>query len=252
MDINKVVNVDQVLRLPRPAMRVVLYISGIPYRNHGAKSEDSKSIVKQVYSSSPETITKAYNMVKYGLRYYGEGDSPEPESGNTVSEAQIKRIMDGMVKNEVGTMFHKMTSELKRTSEVTAKKIATDVATEEMKDLKPIVIKQGTKKRKVKGIMPAEFETLVRLASSRINTLMVGPSGCGKTFVASKVAESLSLDFASISCSVGMSESMLSGWLLPVGSGSKFEYVPSQFVQMYENGGIFLLDELDGRSIRLR
>lgn len=244
MDANKVVvNVDQILRLPQVQMRVILFMMGIPYKRTSRPVTVLKPIIKSAYENDPVTITKAYNMVKYGLRYYADTGAPEESA---VSESRIKHIVDSMVRNEVGSMFGEMTNELKHTSEVTAKKIATDIAIKEMKDLKPIVIKQGTKKRKIKGIMPAEFETLVKLASSRINTLMVGPSGCGKTFVASKVAEALGLDFASISCSVGMSESMLSGWLLPVGTGSKFEYVPSQFVQMYEKGGVFLLDEIDG------
>lgn len=247
MNINETIPVSLILQQPYAALRVMLYISGVPYRQQGSKLEELKLRISSEYNNSPTNVSKAFNMVRYGLRYYGENNEEKDEGGNNaMSEARVKIILDSMVKGEVGSMFHKMTKELKHTSEVTAKKIATDVATKEMKDLKPIVIKQGTKKKKIKGIMPAEFETLVKLAASRVNTLMVGPSGCGKTFVAAKVAESLGLDFASISCSVGMSESMLSGWLLPVGTGSKFEYVPSQFVQMYENGGVFLLDEIDG------
>ena len=41
-----------------------------------------------------------------------------------------------------------------------------------------------------------------------------------------------------------MSESQLTGWMLPGESGA-FEYIPSDFVTMYENGGVFLFDEVD-------
>ena len=86
---------------------------------------------------------------------------------------------------------------------------------------------------------------MLNLASIRQNILMVGPSGCGKTYIASKLAEKLGLPFGSQSCSAGMSESQLAGYLIPVGESGKFEYVASTFVHMYENGGVFLFDELD-------
>lgn len=111
---------------------------------------------------------------------------------------------------------------------------------------RPVEIKQrGKPNKKIDGILPEEFEIILQLAAQRKNVLLVGPSGCGKTYIAGKVAEALSLAYASQSCSAGMSESMLAGWLIPVGAGGKFIYVSSQFVERYEKGGVFLLDELD-------
>ena len=83
------------------------------------------------------------------------------------------------------------------------------------------------------------------------NIMLDWPSGCGKTFFAEKVADALDLPFASASCSAGMSESMLTGWLLPVEEGGKFSYVPAEFVKMYEKGGLFLLDEVDAADANL-
>jgi MoxR-like ATPase len=110
---------------------------------------------------------------------------------------------------------------------------------------RPIVIKAGKAKRKVKGILPVEFEKILQLASQRINVLLVGPSGCGKTYIAQKIAKALGLDFASISCSAGMSESQLAGWLIPTGDRGQFEYKESPFVRSYRDGGVFLFDEID-------
>lgn len=98
---------------------------------------------------------------------------------------------------------------------------------------------------KPEGIVPKEYKRLIQLASQRVNILMVGPAGCGKSYLAAKIAKDLGLSFASVSCSAGMSESQLAGWLLPTGDGGRFEYHPSPFIQAYENGGVFLLDELD-------
>jgi len=116
---------------------------------------------------------------------------------------------------------------------------------------KPFIVKDGSKMRTVKGVMPKEFTKMVQLATARNNILMVGPAGCGKTYIAAKIAESLGLDFADQSCSAGLSESVFTGWLLPVGKDGTFEYVPSPFINIYENGGVFLFDEMDAADANL-
>lgn len=97
---------------------------------------------------------------------------------------------------------------------------------------------------KVPGHVRSEFQEILTAASVGINILLVGPAGCGKTHLAHQVAEALGRPFASVSCTAGMSESVLQGWMLP-GNGGAFEYVPSDFVTAYENGGVFLFDEVD-------
>lgn len=94
------------------------------------------------------------------------------------------------------------------------------------------------------GHVRAEFADILVSASVGLNILLVGPAGCGKTHLGHQVAEALGRGFASISCTAGMSESALTGWMLP-SDGGAFEYVPSDFVTMYENGGVFLFDEID-------
>lgn len=83
------------------------------------------------------------------------------------------------------------------------------------------------------------FKKIHDLAAARKNILLVGPAGTGKTHVACQVAQHLGLDFASVSVTAGMSVSQLTGWLMPTG------YLESDFVRLYENGGVFLLDEMD-------
>lgn len=130
---------------------------------------------------------------------------------------------------------------IKKTLEVYAKD-ALDRAAERKA---PIVIKEGGKVRKVKGVLPPEFKTMLELASSRIPILLVGPAGCGKTYLCEKIAEALDLDYSDQSCSEGMSESVFNGLLLPVGKAGAFEHVTSPFMERYEKGGVMLLDELD-------
>lgn len=100
------------------------------------------------------------------------------------------------------------------------------------------------KKIKIKGQLPKEFTRIVQLASARKNIMLVGPTGCGKSYIAEKLAEVLGLSFASISCSAGMSESQIQGWLVP-GKGGEFCYKESPFVRCYRDGGVYLIDEMD-------
>lgn len=96
----------------------------------------------------------------------------------------------------------------------------------------------------IDGHTRPEFAAVLRKATAGVNVMLVGPAGCGKTHLAHQIADALGKPFASVSCTAGMSESALQGWLLP-GDGGAFEYVPSDFVTIYENGGVFLFDEID-------
>jgi len=109
-----------------------------------------------------------------------------------------------------------------------------------------IVVRPQGDRHTVQGTAHKALADVVALASQRSPVLMVGPTGCGKTHLAGQVAEALGLGFSFISVSGGISESALEGWLLPVEAGGRFSYVPAGFVEAYENGGVFLLDELDG------
>lgn len=86
---------------------------------------------------------------------------------------------------------------------------------------------------------------VVQAAAIGLNILLVGPAGCGKTELAGAVARALNRPLTAVSLSGGQGESALTGWLLPVAEGGRFEYVPSPFVTAYENGHVILLDELD-------
>jgi hypothetical protein len=130
---------------------------------------------------------------------------------------------------------------MKKTLEVYAKEQVREAAEKRA----PVVIKDGSKTRKVKGVLPPEFQRIVELASAGIPIMMVGPAGCGKTFLGQKVAEALDLDYSDQSCSEGMSESVFNGQLLPIGNGGSFQHCPSPFMERYEKGGVFLLDEMD-------
>jgi MoxR-like ATPase len=106
------------------------------------------------------------------------------------------------------------------------------------------VVRPDGSSHKVEGHTRPEFKDVLLSASCGLNILLVGPAGSGKTHLAHQVAEALGRPFASVSCTAGMSESALQGWLIP-GDGGAFQYLSSDFVKMYEEGGVFLFDEID-------
>lgn len=90
------------------------------------------------------------------------------------------------------------------------------------------------------------FAEVLQAVGAGLNVLLVGPAGCGKSHLAAQVARALKRDYGTLHCTAGASEAQLTGWLLPVGDGNKFEYVASQFVRLFEQGNsLFLLDEID-------
>lgn len=110
------------------------------------------------------------------------------------------------------------------------------------------IIKLQTPKgdtREIKGVVHPVFDEVVELAHARDNIFLPGPSGSGKSHLAKQVAEALDLRFGFISCSAGMSESQLLGRMVPAGKQGQFEFQTTQFLECYENGGLFLFDEMD-------
>lgn len=72
--------------------------------------------------------------------------------------------------------------------------------------------------------------------------MIVGPSGSGKSTMAKQAAEVMGLRYASFSCNLEASKSEL------VGFANIDGYVESSFLDFYENGGVFLVDEYDSMS----
>ena len=82
-------------------------------------------------------------------------------------------------------------------------------------------------------------------AKAKQNVLLVGPAGSGKTTIAMQLSQLLGVPFSSLSCSQGMTESNLSGMLLPIKAGGTFDYVPSPMVKCLSQPSVYLLDDMD-------
>lgn len=100
--------------------------------------------------------------------------------------------------------------------------------------------------KKMKGLVHNVFPDVLQLASQRMNILLTGPSGAGKSHLGEQVAEALDARaFAAISCSAGMSEGDALGRLLPLGKNGQWLHQPAPFIDIAENGGVFMFDEFD-------
>lgn len=109
-----------------------------------------------------------------------------------------------------------------------------------------IVRQDGTVKA-VEGRTHKLFPTLVKMIAASDNPqrkliapFLVGPAGSGKTAACAQAAESLGLRFFSQSVCSQTTASVLMGYYDANG-----RYVRSLFREAYENGGLYLLDEID-------
>lgn len=103
-----------------------------------------------------------------------------------------------------------------------------------------IVIKQEAKADiRVKG-QHKQFGTLLRIISCRLNAILIGAAGSGKTTAAEKVAETLSIPYYSMSVGSQTTKHEFFGYRDANGN-----YHRTLFREAFENGGIFLIDEMD-------
>lgn len=101
-----------------------------------------------------------------------------------------------------------------------------------------IEITDKHEKRKVEGLHHYLLPSLIKKASLKTNLMLVGPAGSGKTTLAHQIAVALGVDFyfnGAIS-----SEYKLTGFIDAQG-----RIVFTAFRKAYENGGLYLFDEID-------
>lgn len=106
---------------------------------------------------------------------------------------------------------------------------------------KPTIVKIAERPEvKFEKRVHSAFAEVLFLAQMFQQVYLVGPAGSGKTSMAEDVATAMGRPFGFISCSAGMAEAHLLGRMIANGS-----YLSSRFVELYENGGLFLFDEVD-------
>lgn len=102
-----------------------------------------------------------------------------------------------------------------------------------------VIKKEGKKPIHIKG-QHKQFGTLLRILTARLNALLIGPAGSGKTTAAEKVAETLGLKYYSVSVGAQTTTTAFFGY-----TDAHGKYNRTLFREAYENGGVFLIDEMD-------
>ncbi len=93
------------------------------------------------------------------------------------------------------------------------------------------------------GMQHKDFDKLLNLVSNKVPVMMTGDAGSGKTFGAKSVAKALDLDFRIVSFNNEMSLGRTMGFMNANGG-----YVRTAVREMYENGGVLILDEFDSAN----
>lgn len=240
-------------RVKRPQMKVILDLCGLGYGRQPNTVAETRTAFMAMVEENPEEAQKWYNVVCLGKlpelttqeEQSMEAAGIDKEKLNDVLKKSCATAVSETLNPEINDAIRERATHVTKTMEVDMRKLAVEALNKAAESYRPVVVKHGSKRKTVKGTLPKEFERMVQLGSMRKNIYLAGPAGCGKTYVAGKLAEALDLPFASISCSAGMSETQVSGWLLPIGKGGQFQFVSADFVRMYETGGVYLFDEID-------
>lgn len=188
-----------------------------------------------------------------------------------LSEEHKRRIREGMAKARQKQVKQQPVKEGKKVEEETKQLPATtkpvpdalgellgsigetvnkkidEVVGKEFKDLRKIAqenakldVTVDKKTNTVKGLRHNQLEELIRVAALRLPALLVGMAGTGKTHASEQVAEALGLPYYTMSVGAQTSKSDIIGFMHANGG-----YVQTMFREAYENGGVFLMDEID-------
>ena len=231
---NQLFNADQLRGFKKDQLKAMLRILKIPTASVRklsiAEVRTRIASYAETGAEANEALWHAYHSIRGDV---SDGSGDEVADINELTEKVLSRIKVNINNQANDLLKAGLADQL-------------DSIRKELSVYRPIeIVKTGSAKRKIKGRQHAAFERVLQLASQRVNVLLVGPAGSGKTYLGEQIAKALGFNFSSISCSAGMSESQLAGWLLPTGAGGKFEYAPSPYVNIYKKGGVFLFDEID-------
>lgn len=158
----------------------------------------------------------------------------------------IKNLLDTLV-----ALSRSQVEQQKRIDQLQAElKAVRDVAGQTVRTIR-IEKYDGTVIKLKDKVFPKVYDRVLSLAKCRRNCLLVGPAGVGKTFLAKLVAESLGLEFGSVSCTAGMSETHLLGRVVPDLTKGENVFQGAAFLDCFEGGGVYLFDELDAADPNL-
>ncbi len=192
------------------------------------ESEDRNLAQMKVEVVLPEELLKERvdKVVMYRLR--------EEQLQGIVSNVLL-RHREGIKSELQKSVLEKLEEKFVYNKEDIIKSFLESKRTEIFLDKKPVALIDDPMAHK-------ELPTLIKFLTLFKQAMIVGPTGSGKSTLAKQAADAMKLRYASFSCNMEASKSEL------VGFANLNGYVTSQFLDFYENGGLFLIDEYDAMS----
>jgi cobaltochelatase CobS len=103
-----------------------------------------------------------------------------------------------------------------------------------------LTVNVRNKSQKLEGLKHKQLINLVTIVAQKLPTIIVGPAGTGKTHAGEQAATALGINFYAMSVGAQTSKSDIIGYMSANGT-----YVPTLFRKAYEEGGLFMMDEID-------
>lgn len=153
-------------------------------------------------------------------------------------EAETSEASEGFDNSEMNAEMARELAKLRREMKDLKQLVNTTVKTE-------LTVKFQGKETKLEERTHPIFEQVLFHIACGDNVMLVGPKGCGKTYLAEQIAKALELEYGMLSLSGGVTESKLFGRSTPNITTGKSEFHAALFATMFEDGGVFLLDEVD-------
>jgi len=169
----------------------------------------------------------------------GSGNIRKDELADILAAALTGRVKAGMDEGEIRRIVREE-YEVLGGGQIDEEKVTGIVYEVLRKHKKVIEIKDVKGERREVGVQHKEFENILKLVSMRMDVFLVGPAGSGKTTCCESVAKALDLPFFVQPVGLQTTKSDLLGFMNANGI-----YVPSLLRKAYENGGVYLMDEID-------
>lgn len=147
----------------------------------------------------------------------------------------------------VDSLTEMLADRIKQLEDLTVKQASQIIELQKAQPPREIVlVKPDKKKIKLQQNTHPIFEQVLFHIQAGDDVMLVGPRGCGKSTLAAHLAKALDLRCHPQTISGGVTEAKLFGRVTPDISTGKNIYHPAPFADYFENGGVFLLDEVDG------
>lgn len=238
----------------------------IPTNYHGLCRAGEKFIIEDFMSPD-----RKWNITSMHYTSYESEESVLPQQFSRMEQSRRESLTPGpmfdigRLSKEIDDLFDKkLTEAVNQHSEITtysltsAKAQMTDYlkkVKDTFKDIREELLAEVSRGRTtivlsesqhidIRHMDHPKMEDVIKSLHLNHKAMLVGPAGTGKTYMVAEIAERMKLPFYKYSCSRDSSVHDLLGYKQPRSE----EYLNTVFLQAYEEGGIFLVDEYDAMS----